>query len=419
MTGETPILQMVRDALDGAMLGMKHAEMFLGGPAECSLLNSKENPLTDDAQTTRPTCGEGEALLYKPDWPQARKRWGAFWEKVPMDRPCLDVRAPQPTEIAAPPAPDTLEGLYFDVDYISQNWLRMMESTYFGGEAVPTGGFFMGGYALGCGSGAKFAPNTIWHPITMSSIDDPIGWRPGPDDPWRQKLDNVINRLLDLAPGKFLVAYATQVMANDLLMLLRDTTAFLVDMSEDCDRCAQRLKELLPLWIENFEHFRTLVDARQGEGVWGWPGLWHPEMVMISQSDMSCMISEEMFDRYVMVEMDALAERYGPLWYHLDGPGAFHQVPRLANSPSIGVIQYVPGSGQAPNGPAWIDLYRRIQEAGCGLDLSTPIENVEFLIRHLRPEGVIIRTGTKSREQADELLENAVKWCGTHVGGNR
>ena len=40
---------------------------------------------------------------------------------------------------------------------------------------------------------------------------------------------------------------------------------------------------------------------------------------------------------------------------------------------------------------------------------------MEFLIRHLRPEGLILRTCVKTQEQADELLDNAVKWCGTDV----
>jgi len=354
-------------------------------------------------------------LEAKPDWPRACRRWVAFWDMAQTDRPCMDVKAPRPTDLPPIPPPDFLQDLYFDPYYISQCWLRMVATTYFGGEAVPTGGFFMGGYALGCGSGAGFAPYTVWHPVTMPSIDAPLGWHPGVDDPWQQKLDRVLGRLLDLSPGRFLVGYACQVMANDLLMLLRGTNDFLTDMAQDLDTCVRRLEEILELWIETFEHFRQLVDARQSGCVWGWPGLWHPDMAMISQSDMSCMISPAMFERYVMREMDLVAERYGPLWYHLDGPGAVHHLDCLIRSPSIRFIQWVPGAGVPPNGPAWIELYRAVQAAGRGLDLSVPRENMEYLIRHLRPEGVVLRTHVESPEAADELVDLAVKWCGTHA----
>ncbi len=374
--------------------------------------------MTRSSTTVNPTCAHSASLQHKPDWPEAQQRWVAFWDRSATDRPCMVIKARQQSDLSPPLLPESLEDLYFDPDYISQAWQYRMGSTYFGGEAVPTGGFFMGGYALGCGDGAVFAPDTVWHPVTMSTIDDPFNWHPGPDDPWRQKLDRVLNRLLDLAQGKALVGYATQVMANDLLMLLRDTTPFLIDMAEDCGKCARRLEEIIPLWIENVEHFRSLVNARQGAGcVWGWPGLWHPEMVMISQSDMSCMISEEMFECYVVKELDMLADLYGPLWYHLDGPTAFHHVPMLLASPSVAVIQYVPGPGQPPNGPHWIDLYQQVQAAGMGLDLSAPLANMEYLIRSLSPEGLVLRTSTPNQEAADELLDSAVKWCGTHVGG--
>ena len=356
-----------------------------------------------------------DTLLYKPDWPQAQKRIIAFWERCNTDRPCIDVRAPKGVDLPPVPAPESLEARYFDADYIAASWLRYCESTYFGGEALPISPFLMGGYALGCGPRVRFAETTVWHPVTMASMDAPLGWWPGPQDPWRQKLDRVLKRLLDLAPGKFLVGHAGQVMANDLLALLRGSQDFLIDLAEDAGKCRRRLEEMLVLWIENQEHFRALVSARQPGCAWGWPGLWHPDYVKLAQSDLSCMISPALFDRYVMADLDLLGERYGRIWYHLDGPRARHHLRKLLSLPYIVTIQYVPGDGVPPNGPAWLDLYREVQAAGRGLDIDAPPEHVEFLIRHLRPEGLILRTSAPTPEAAEELLHNARRWCGSNV----
>jgi len=354
-------------------------------------------------------------LEVKPDWPAAQERWIAVWERRNTDRPLIDVAAPTP-ETVPPPAPLSHEARYFDSDYIAAAWEHRMAATYFGGEAVPTGGFFMGGYALGCGRGAVFDEHTVWHPATMSSILAPLGWHPGPDDPWQRKMERVVDRLLDIAPGRFLVGNVCQVMANDLLPLLRGSEAFLVDLAENAAACARRLDEVLALWVEVFEHFRRRIDARQDAGcIWGWPGLWHPEMVMITQSDMSCMISPAMFDAYVMRELTALGERYEGLWYHVDGPGAVRHVPALLQCPFVVALQYVPGDGQPPNGPHYIDVYRKVQAGGRCLDLSAPPENIEYLVRHLRPEGLILRTGAPTIEQADELVANAPAWAGSHA----
>jgi len=36
-------------------------------------------------------------------------------------------------------------------------------------------------------------------------------------------------------------------------------------------------------------------------------------------------------------------------------------------------------------------------------------------VRHLRPEGLLLRTSAASPEDADNLLENARRWCRAHV----
>jgi len=355
-------------------------------------------------------------LLYKPDWPKAQARWEAFWQRTPADRPCIDVRAPRPTEVQPPPEPAEPETRYFDPDYVVRTWLHQMESTHLGGEAVPVGGFLMGGYALGCGSNVVFAPWTVWHPVKMDTLDAPVDWHPGPDDPWRAKLERVILRLIEESRGKFLVGYAGQVPVNDLLELLRGVDGFLTDLALDCAKCVRRLEETFPRWLENFQHFRQLVDAHQDAGcVYGWPGIWSKRFFVGTQSDMSCMISRQHFETYVMREMDLLGEVSDCVWYHVDGSAAKRHLATLCSRSYLRCIQYVASCDEPPNGPYHLDFYRQVQAAGRCLDIWVPIEHMEFLTRHLRPEGVILRTWVDSREKADELLDKATRWAGTHA----
>ncbi len=361
-----------------------------------------------------------DTLKYKPDWPKAKERWVAFWDRQPTDRPCIDVRAGLNTEVPAPPRPPSTEGLWLDPDYVAEKSLREIETTYWGGEAVPASfHYLMMGWTLGCGPRMVFAENTIYHPALMSSIDETNKWDPGPNDPWRKKIEKVYQRVLDLAPGKFFVGYTGQLPVNDLFSLFRGVENLLMDLADDVGICRRRLQETLPRWIAATEYLRGLVQTRQPhDHVWSWPGLWSPEFVMMSQSDMSCMISETMFDEFVMPELNVIGERYGKVWYHVDGKGARRHVKRLLEQPYITAIQYVPSPDEPLNGPAHLDLYRQVQAAGRGLDLTVPAENVEFLIRHLRPEGLVLRTGAASPEAAEELLQNAVKWCGSHIHAN-
>lgn len=355
-------------------------------------------------------------LLCKPDWPKAQARWTAFWNREATDRPLLDFRAPSGKPLPPLPPPDRWETKYLDPDYVERQWLRTVESSYFGADGVPTVGFLMGGYALGCDERVNFVENTVWHPHMIDRMVPPVNWHPGPNDPWRAKLDRVIDRLVAASRGKFLVGYTSQVPLNDLLMLLRGTDDFLMELVENTDDCVRCLEQVLPLWVENKEHIRSRIDPHQYGFVQGYPGSWSKSFVFMTQSDMSCMISPALFERWVLRELDLLSERYPVMWYHLDGPGAVKHLDALLARPYIRCIQYVPGAGQEPNGPAWAELYRRVQAAGRCLEVHAPRENVEWLARHLRPEGLLIRAGARTPQEADELVDLTRRWTGSHVG---
>jgi len=110
--------------------------------------------------------------------------------------------------------------------------------------------------------------------------------------------------------------------------------------------------------------------------------------------------------------LDLLAERCSIIWYHLDGPGALRHLPKLLERPYIRAIQWVPGAGNPENGPAYLDLYRQVQAAGRCLDLSASPPMVEFLVRYLRPEGLVLRTRAATPEQAHELIDKDFRFPG-------
>jgi len=355
-------------------------------------------------------------LFSQKDWPHTRDRWAAFWERSNTDRPCLDVTVRRPGQEVKRPPFQSPEETWFDPEWVTEYLFQIVESRHYCGEAFPSDGarVLMTGWTLGCGTNVRFTESTIWHVPTRAPLEEAAGWDPGPDDPWRKKAEDLLAHLLPAAQGKFLVTPPYQLPLNDLFSLLRGPQELLLELGLEADRCGEVVADHFPRWVENFEHFRGLIEGYQEGCSWGWPGLWSPDFVMVTQSDMSCMIGPEAFEQFVMRELDLLGERYERVWYHVDGRGAKRHVPRLLQAPYLRAIQYVPSGDEEPNGPAHLALYRQVQAAGRCLDLSVPPENVEFLIRHLRPEGVVLRTWAPSLEAAAELLENAVKWCGSH-----
>jgi hypothetical protein len=355
-------------------------------------------------------------IIRHNDLENVKSRWTAFWDRSATDRPCLDIVVPATVCDPGLPEPSTHVDAWFDPAWVSQCLMQSATCKEYYGESIPSDGarVLMTGWTHGCGSHMGFSKDTIWHQPFMDSLDDADQWNPSTDI-WRPKTDALLKHLLKTLSDKTCITYPYQLPLNDLLSAMRGPENLLVDLALDADRCGDVIESLMPRWIENFEHFRSIIETAQDGCFWGWPGIWSKDFVMITQSDISCMISSQAFERYVMRELDILGERYDRIWYHLDGKGAKRHLPRLLEAPYIKAIQYVPSPDEKPNGPAHIELYRSIQNAGRCLDISVPAESVEYLVRHLNPQGLVIRTYVPSRTDAEELLDNAVKWCGTHT----
>lgn len=81
------------------------------------------------------------------------------------------------------------------------------------------------------------------------------------------------------------------------------------------------------------------------------------------QCDFSCMISPEMFRRWVLPTLEEEAEIVKHVVYHWDGPGALVHTEDLISSKGLHALGYVPGEGNGD--PAdYIDLYKKLQKGG-------------------------------------------------------
>jgi len=138
---------------------------------------------------------------------------------------------------------------------------------------------------------------------------------------------------------------------------------------------------------------------------------WVPEPFNATQSDVSCMLSPELFDRFMLPELEVYGREYGALWYHLDGGDARQHLPRLLSLPYLRVLQYTPAPGEPPNGPGHLEMYRQVQSAGKILHLQLPRENIEPLVRELDPALLMLDTWCPSRDEGERLLQQSIQWA--------
>ena len=95
--------------------------------------------------------------------------------------------------------------------------------------------------------------------------------------------------------------------------------------------------------------------------------------------------------------------------YHLDGPNALRHLDSLLAIPELNAIQWVYGSGHG-RASDWLEVYRKCQKAGKGLQIHLEPDELDTIIANLRPEGVWLGLWAGSREEGDAMIRKVARW---------
>ncbi|MCC6581560.1 MAG: hypothetical protein IT440_14090 [Phycisphaeraceae bacterium] len=354
-------------------------------------------------------------MRYKTDWSQAQQRLTALWHGQRMDRPCIAVRAPIPDAPSSEPiAPADVEGCWLDPGFRVQLARRTLQSTWWGGESIPSC-LQMAGWMICLGGTPRFDRHTIWFDAQAVDFTQPSPFRHQPDSPWMRKFVRLWKALCDEAGcDGFLVGSPLMLPACDLLSMHMGTEAFLLAMMDQpqwlADAILHGAREQVKAWRQIIS-----LTRESGHVYWngnaGWMALWTPEPYFTTQCDVSCMMSPELFNRFIMPELEIYGGEYGATWHHLDGGDARKHLPSLLSLSFLKVIQYTPMPCEPPNGPAHLEMYKQIQSAGKIVHIQVTLDHIEPLVRQLDPARLILDTTCASHEQGERLLEQCVDWC--------
>lgn len=346
-------------------------------------------------------------MFFKPDWEQAKERFRAWWEGEVIDRVAMAVKAPRNEpllDVPVPETPDDPRRLHADPEYLVQLWEASFSRTYFGAEAIPTRTVLVGYAAMG--TPVTFHERTIWsEPVIDDYATDLPIWDTK-SEAW-QTVVACTNALQAAGRDRWLVSYPTVLDPTDNLSNLRGNQRLCVDFHDRPDDVRRAVDYFTGIWFRAYGELSELIEADR-LGSTGWLPLWSPGKSTTIQCDFSCLVGAEMFREFVVPELRCRAQWLDNCIYHLDGPGAIHHLDTVLEIPEIKGIQWVPGEGQ-PGCVEWMDLLRRVQDAGKLLDISIPPGDVETALNELRPEGLFLHTSAGSVEEADALIDRARK----------
>ena len=341
---------------------------------------------------------------------KALERLRAFWRREVIGRPCLWVTAPNGTERRKIPAPPTVRERWTDLDYLFECQRERARTTHYAGEALPTHEPKLGPSIANAWLGGElvFAEDTSWvHPHVREAAEmgalglDRSGWA------WNHYM-KILRRSLEEGRGRWVTGYPDLHTGSDALSTGRGPEQFLVDLLESPEAVRAGMKRMTELWKTVVDEVGALV-LPAGQGTANWMAGWSEKrFVVLGQNDMTCMVSPAMFRELFLEDNVECARHVEHTIYHLDGPGAVGHLDAILGIAELGGVQWVPGAGNGPM-QKWLPLLKRVQAAGKCLHISVDPEEVPGLLAELRPEGLMICTGTRTRAEADALVKSAEK----------
>ncbi len=353
---------------------------------------------------------------FKENTEMAIKRIEAWWNGEMIDRVPIIVTAPA-DHAAAYEGPDTddLKKWWTEWEFVLPRNLHALENTYFGGEAFPTFRPIQEGL-VSIVSRYVGAKNTFVDKHTTWAEPFIEDWRNrpelafNPENFYWQKTEELISRAVDYIEKNNLDCFCNVPDFNGPTQTVCDVRGmeqFAFDLVECPQEVVKAFDEVNKTWLECWKR-ATSIASRTGGYLW-WMNVLSKKPATDLQSDVSCILSPQMFDEYLLPFIRQQSEWVDRSIYHLDGPDAVRHLDSLLSLPGLDAIQWVSGAGQPPANQ-WPDLLKRIRKGGKQILISSPAEGIQGLLEAVGPEGLLIQTFCRSRQQADDLLRNTEKW---------
>jgi 5-methyltetrahydrofolate--homocysteine methyltransferase len=356
-------------------------------------------------KTLKPT-----PLSLKPDMEEAARRWDAFYAGEIIDRPLIVVTAPRDSSKPRQTRSTYYERVHGDIEAILDHDIAVIESTYYGGEAIPALWISFGPDEVAVLTGAelkwsKDSQETNWSVPYVKRWEDVLPLRLQEDHPLWQRLLKYYRRAAERTAGKMLINHLDLHSNMDLLAAIRGPQQLCLD-------CLEQPEMLDQAMLSSRALFKPLWDAIAEAGKMNERGYFQVyygrDGAAMLQCDFSCMISPAMFRRWVLPALEEEASIVKHVFYHWDGPAAVIHTPDLATCPGLAALGYVPGAGRGGH-IEYLDLMKRVQSYGKAVQFSGTPDEIKRAHRELKPNLVSYHTGVKTPQEAEALLEWFVK----------
>ena len=228
---------------------------------------------------------------------------------------------------------------------------------------------------------------------------------------WKLHLD-LLKACKAKSNGNYFVGCPDLIEGLDVLASIKGTQEVLMDMIMQPEELEAQLQKVNDVYFQVFDRIYEIIREENGEMAFCYFSIWGPGKVAKLQSDISIMISEDDYRRFVQPFIREQAQKIDYTLYHLDGVGAQRHLDAILEIEELNAIQWTPGVGEPQGGnPCWYDLYKRILAGGKSVMANwVTLDELEPLLDNVGNQGMHINVDFKSEKDIDTALKIVEKY---------
>ena len=325
----------------------------------------------------------------------------------------------QPHAEIMPPAPaKDLSQKWFDPQWRAEYLDWYVAHSSLKADILPVANTQLGPGSLAAILGGVFegGEDTIWiHP--NPDFTDEIVFNP--EHPNWILHKELLKACKAKANGHYFVGMPDLMEGLDVLAALKGTDRVLLDTVMQPEILEQQMQQINDIYFKVFDELYDII--REGdEMAFCYFSSWAPGKMSKLQSDISTMISQDDYRRFVQPFIREQCQKIDYTLYHLDGVGAMHHLPALLEIEELNAIQWTPGVGEPQGGsPKWYDLYKKI--LACGKSVMAcwvTLDELKPLLDHIGADGVHLEMDFHNEKEVEQAMRIVEEYTGSSTSVN-
>ena len=308
-------------------------------------------------------------------------------------------------DIPAPPPPHNLDQQWFDPEWRADYLDWYIAHSCLKADILPVANTQLGPGSLAAILGGVFegGEDTIWiHPDPHYTDDI----RFNPQHPNYLLHKALLKACKQRAQGHYYVGMPDLMEGLDVLAAIKGTDKVLLDTVMQPEVLEHQMQQINDIYFRVFDELYDIIREDNGEMAFCYFSSWAPGKMSKLQSDISTMISQDDYRRFVQPFIREQCQRIPYTLYHLDGVGAMHHLDALLEIDELNAIQWTPGVGEPQGGsPKWYDLYRRILSGGKSIMACwVTIPELRPLLDAIGSDGIHLEMDFHNEAEVDQAL---------------